>query len=259
MEYQLRERVVLIAGALTSTTQALMASLTNEGADVALLDSAAERAEKFCAQLMDQREIKAKHGRAIAIKCNLAKPSEIKESVGRIVQALGGVDIFIDAQISNESSPINIDQQVDETTLTMLDQLLEKNLKSTLLITQTVVGYLKSRKKGRIIYLLNDCTLKTLPMDMYQNATRSGLVFYAQSLAKQLQEHNVTVNVLSLGLTEEYLLGHYPNTNIKDALQMHKVYDHFARITEPDKIANAVVFLGGPSGMAMSGQVIRLN
>jgi len=259
MEFQLRERVVLIAGPLTTTTQSLMTGLISEGADVALIDTHAEKAEKFCNQLTDQREIKVKHGRAIAIKADLSKPSAIKESVGRIVQSLGGVDIFLDAQLMNEPSPIHIDQQVEDSTLEMIDSLLNKNIKSSLMLTQTVVGYLKSRKKGRIIYLINDCAMKALPIDAFQNATRSGLISYAQSLSKQLVEYNVTVNVLSLGVTEEYLLGHYPDTNIKDALQMHKTYDHFARITEPDKITNSVIYLGGPSGSGITGQVLRMT
>jgi len=259
MEYQLRERVVLIAGPLTTTTQSLMMGLTEQGADVALLDENANKAEKFCNQLMDQREVKAKHGRAIAIQTDLTNPKQIKEHVGQVAQSLGGIDIFIDAQVCNEPTAIEVDQQLDEASVEKLEALLSRNLKSTLMLTQTVVGYLKSRKKGRILFLANDCVLKNIPADLFQNTIRSGLVAYAQTLSKQLQEYNVTINVLCLGVTEEYLLAHYSGVNIKEALEKHKQYDFFARITEPDKITNSIIFLGGPSGLAISGQVIRLN
>ena len=253
MEFQLRERVVLIAGPLSTTVQSLMSGLTAAGADVGLLGSDASKAERFCGQLMDQREINAKHGRAMAVPVDLSQFSPIKDAVGRVAQTFGGIDAFIDAQVSNQPSPMVLDSQEVN-----FDELLDKNLKSSLLLTQAVAGFLKSRKKGRIIFMVNDSILRANPEDTFVSAIRGGLIPYTQALAKQLQFHNVTANVLSLGMTEEYLMAHMPGVSIKEALEKQKISDPYFRITEPDKITNSVIFLMGPSGAAVSGQTIRL-
>jgi NAD(P)-dependent dehydrogenase (short-subunit alcohol dehydrogenase family) len=253
MEFQLKERVALLAGPLTTTTQALLSGLTGEGADVALLDPQAKQAERFCSQLTDQREIKAKHGRAIAVPVDFANSAELKKHVGDIAHSFGGADILIDAQLCNEPTPISLENQ--EVALT---GLIQQNLQAPIQLTQAVLGYLKGRKKGRIIYLMNDCVLKGWPVDALQNALRSGLIAYSQSLAKQVIEHNITVNVISLGLTEEYLMAHYPGVSIKEAAEKYKAMDPHARITEPHKITSALVALAGPSGAGITGQTIRL-
>lgn len=254
MEYSLKERVILIAGPLSSTVQNLMSGLTAEGADVALLDEEANKADKFCSQLTDQREVKPKHGRATAIKTNLTKFEDIKDAVGKVAQSFGGIDILIDAQLWNEPSEFQLDSNDFA-----FDNLIEKNLKSSLLLTQAVAGFLKGRKKGRIIYFIYDSILKANPADVIQSAIRSGIVNFAQGFSKQVLQHNVTVNVISLGLTEEYLLSHDPQKSIKEALEKQKSLDPTSKITEPEKITNTLIFLLGPSGAAITGQLIRLT
>ncbi len=253
MDFQLRERVVLIVGPLTTTVQSLMSRLTDEGADVALLDSEAGKAEKFCSQLTDQREIHAKHGRAMAVPVDFSQFGQIKDAISRVAQTFGGIDAYIDAQVSNQPSPMVLDSQEFN-----FDELLNKNLKSTLLVTQAVAGFLKSRKKGRIIFLMNDSILRAQPEDAFVSAVRGGLVPFTQALSKQLLSHNVTVNVLTLGMTEEYLLAHTPGIPIKEVLEKLRQSDPYARITEPEKITNSIIFLMGSSGAAVSGQLIRL-
>lgn len=253
MEFQLRERVVLIAGALTTTVQSLMSGLTAEGADVALLDSDANKAEKFCQQLTDQREVNNKHGRAIAVPLDLRDFSAIKEAVGRVAQSFGGIDTFIDAQLSSQPSPMVLDSQEFN-----FDDLLNRNLKSTLLLTQAVAGFLKSRKKGRIIYMMNDSALRANPEDAFLSAIRGGLLPFTQALSKQLMPHNVTANLMTLGLTEEYLMAHSSHATIKEALEKQKLADAYARITEPEKVTNAVIFLMGASGASVTGQLLRM-
>lgn len=254
MEFLLRERVILILGPLSTTVQSLMSGLTAAGADVAILDPNANQADRFCNQLMDQREINAKHGRAIAVKTETANYADVKDAVGRVAQTFGGIDVLIDARLENEPTPMTLDSlEVD------FDKHINKNLRSSLLATQAVAGFLKSRKKGRIIYLMNDSILKNDPSDCLQSATRLGLVGFAQSLARQIQQHNVTVNVVTISLTEEYLLAHDPGKTIKEALEKQKIADPYARITEPDKITNSIVYLIGPSGAAVTGQILRLS
>lgn len=254
MEFVLRERTIVIFGPLNTVTQSLLTGLTGQGADVALVHAEAQKAEKFCAQLTDQREIQTKHGRAAAIKTDTSTFLNVKDAFGRVVQSFGGIDVFIDANLTNTPTPLNF-----ESAEINFDTMINDNLKTTLMATQAILGFLKNRKKGRIVYLMNKAAQSQAPEDAIQSACRSGLVAFTQALAKQVQEHSMTVNVLSLGMTEEFLLGHYEGLAIREALEKYKIQNPYARITEPEKITNSLIYLLSPSGAAINGQCIGVN
>lgn len=250
----LRERTVLIAGPFSSTVQNVMMGLTHLGADVAILDSEANKATKFCQNILDQREVNEKSGRAIAIQVDLSKPEDVKEAVSRVAQSFGGLDIYLDAHLLNTPTPITLAGDTTE-----VGPIIDFNLKIPLMLTQNIIGYLKGRKRGRIIYLLNQATMNRSTQDLYATAARTGLIQFAQSLAKHALDSNVMVNTLSIGMTEEFLSGHFPEaTSIKDALEKMRALDPFVRITEPDRITNSIVYLSSQFGNAVTGQNISL-
>ena len=257
MDFPLRERVIAIVGPLSTTVQSLMNGLTKEGADVALLNPEAQQAERFCGQLTDQREISNKHGRAMAIKTNLKTSAAIKEAIGHVAQSFGGLDVLIDAQLHNAPTMMKLEEDPDLEN--QIDILMQENLRSSLLLTASVASYLKARKKGRILFLFNEACFRGQPEDAILSAVRTGLVHFTSSFSKSLLEHNVTINCLSIGYTEEYLLSRDAGGLIKSALEKQKNSDRFAKITEPDKITQAVTYLIGTSGAAITGQCIQLS
>ena len=123
-----------------------------------------------------------------------------------------------------------------------------------------MVNYLKGRKRGRILYLLNDALNRGIPLDACATAMRSGLIGFSLALSRVTQEFNVTVNCLSVALTEEYLLGHFTDSpTIKDALEKMKAIDPLFKITEPDRVTNTVLFLLSSAGSAINGQHLRMT
>ncbi|MEN0057232.1 MAG: SDR family oxidoreductase [Bdellovibrio sp.] len=248
--FNLRERTALIAGPFTTTVQHLVMGLTQLGADCVLLDYDNSASQRFCNQINDAREINPKFGRAFGIKSPLQTAEDVKEAISSAAQAFGSVDLFIDAQLSNKPNRYKIGE-----VLTYLDEEVHHNYKTSVMITHAVLNFLKSRKRGRILYLMNE----TYPDPVLAGA-RGALVPFAKSLAKVVAEHNITVNVLSLGLTEEYILTQFPEaSSIKEALEKLKLRDASLRITEPDKVTNTITYLVSQYGAAVNGQVIALT
>jgi 3-oxoacyl-[acyl-carrier protein] reductase len=245
----------VILGPFSTTIQNLILNLTAQGADVALIDKEAAKAQKFCQNVNDQREANDKLGRAMAIESKLDTELSIKDALGKAAQTFGSIDIFVDAMMVNTPAPLPEGQESIG-----WDELLHQNLKVTLMATQFVAHFLRGRKRGRIIYLLNEAHVRGAPQDALAAAARTGLIGMAKALGRQMQEHNVTVNCLSLGLTEEYLQGHFPDAGtIKEALEKMRALEPGVRITEPDKISNGILFLCSPGGGAITGQSIILS
>ncbi|WP_347359197.1 SDR family oxidoreductase [Bdellovibrio sp.] len=250
MEFNLRERTTLIVGPFSSTVQSLVIGLTQMGSDCVLLDFDNSASQRFCNQINDAREINPRYGRALGVKSAMKTADDIKDAVGSAAQAFGSVDLFIDAQTYNMQNRYKIGDSID-----YLDEEIQQNFKSSVMLTHAVLNFLKNRKRGSILYLLNE-----VYPDPIQAGARGALVPFAQSLAKQVAEHNITVNVLKLGLTEEYILAQHPEAkSIKEAIEALKVKEPHLRITEPDKITNTVTYLVSRFGAAVNGQVISLS
>lgn len=249
----LRERTCVLVGPLTSIFQNLSLTLSQLGADIAFIDKDTKVAQRFANQIMDQREVNDKFGRSVALQFDVTKPDQAKEAISRAAETFGTVDIVIDGLLTNTASPFKIDQPAEE-----ISQLIDQSLKPSLYVAQAAVNFLKARKRGRLIYLTHESHLTGQPVDALTAAVRGGLTYFAQSIAKEMIDHTLTVNMISMGLTEEYLLGHFPEcTTIKDAFEKMKAKNPFAKITEPDKVSQAIMFLAGPSGSSITGQVIR--
>ena len=243
---------------MSSTVSSVVMGLTRMGADCIILDPDKSVHSAFISQINDAREINDKFGRASVIPTDLSTTANIKDTIGKASQVFGGLDIFIDAQMVNKPTPLTIDGTLDG--IEGLDLMLDRHLKSTLILTQGVLAFFKSRKRGRIIYFLNDSPVAKIKEDVVVHAVRSGLINFASALAKQVSEFNITVNILSLALTEEYILAHDPDSkSIKEALEKLKTTDPTTKITEPDKISQTVSFLVSPMGASMTGQHLKLS
>ena len=247
--------MALIAGPMSSTVSSVVMGLTRLGADCVILDPDKSVPQAFINQINDSREINDKFGRASVMPTDLMSASAIKDAIGKASQVFGGLDMYIDALMINQPTPIKIDMILEG-----LDGLIDRHLKSTLYLTQGVLAFFKSRKRGRIVYFLNDSPAAKAKEDVMVQAVRSGLIQFAASLAKQVSEFNITVNTLSLALTEEYILGHDPESkSIKEALEKMKAVDSTLKITEPDKISQTVSFLVSPLGATVNGQFLKLS
>lgn len=255
MELNLHQRTIIIFGPAGASTQTMISTFAAQGADVVLLGPEANKLQKFCQSISDLREVNPKNGRAGTVNLESFEKSHLKDAIGRASQVFGGLDVFIDVMVENRASPFKIGEDNLD-----LDSSIEKNLLAPLRATEFVSGFFKSRKKGRIIYILNDSMNKGLPVDAVATASRTGLIAFSKTLARQMQEFNVTVNCISLGLTEEYLQGHFPEaTSIKQSAELMKTFDQSFRLTEPDKISNALLFLCSPLGISITGQHLVLT
>lgn len=253
MEFALREKTVLLRGQFNNLTQSLLHALVGQGADVAFIDPDAKKAEKFCEQLCTQREINPKSGRAMAFAYDPMSDSSVKDVIGNVARSYGSIEIFIDAQVENSKTEFSV-----ETPLDNFNKIVETGLKKSLLLTQHVLGFMKSKKRGRIVYLINDAAESGNPTDALAGLARGGFNSFAKAIAFQFQEFGITANVLSMSCTEEFLMGHYPDAGaIKAAFEVHKQKFPQAKISDSEKITNSIIYLVGPSGAAISGQVIR--
>ncbi len=247
---KLLERTTLISGPCHRVTQFVAIHLTSLGGDVALLNED-PLSERFTLQLMDQREVNEKFGRAITVPTQLDSKTSLTDGVARVAESFGGIDAYIDANMFHHVGLVSEELKIDE-----IDRLIQTNLRSPLCLTQSILKYMEGRKRGSIIYLVHDLLRWGHPGLSLEASTRLGLIGLTRGLARELGYGNITVNCVGIGLTEEYLLKIYPEMTLREAEKRFQQEIPGIRLTSLDKIAELVAFLIGSGGTGVTGQYV---
>ncbi len=253
--FRLQDRTAIITGDCESINQAIGRKLTQLGTDVAFLNTNIDRAQKYCEQLMNNHEVNDKYGKAIAIKTDFSKISNYQDSISKVAESFGGVDILIDNSSSNKIENFK-DAKLHES----LEAMIEVNLRAPLFFTHAAYRFLESRKRGRVIFLLPDLVRMGLAQNSLFAATRTGLIHFAKSFAREVHASSITVNCVASGLSEEFLLGQNPEAKSPQAaLEMTQKKHPDAQMMDSERIANLVAFLASPLGSGITGQTIAVN
>jgi 3-oxoacyl-[acyl-carrier protein] reductase len=250
--FPLQERTVILTGGTTQIGASIANALADQGASVAFLDKNLEKAQRIADHLNDQREIKAGRGRRVAIQADLAKPHHAKEAVSKVAEYFGGVDIYVDALTIARSFSFESEGFSEE-----LERFVDVNLKAPLYLTFEVLKFMKGRKRGRIIYFVQDISRIGYAGETLGAVSRTGLVGFARSLARDVAAYNITVNCLAIGPTEEYLLMRDPQASSIHQAQQELIKSiPQAKMTLPEDISGVVSFIASPASGAITGQTI---
>lgn len=253
--FLLRERTVIVAGPVTNTVQNLIMQLVQNGADVAIVNESANQYQKFADQMMDQREVNEKFGRCAVFETKIIDLKSAQDVVGKVAHTLGGVDALVDVNMYNAPTAF------DDSKLNQIGELLNKHLSVSVFLCYSVLPFFKNRKRGRILFVMNEADLGAQAGNEMNCLLRSGLQAFCKSLSKTLVEFNVTCNTLTLALSEEYILSQNTEAKatIKELIAKMKQTQPHLRLTDPIKVAESILSLLSPMGVSITGQNIELR
>ncbi len=240
MDLQLEGKRAIVTGGSKGIGKAIARQLAREGADVVI--AARGRSDLDTAA----RELAAETGRKIfAVVADTGNADSVNALVRHAVEALGGVDILINAAaVPGGISPARkLAEVVDE------EALLDVDLK--------VIGYLRTARAvaphllangwGRIINIGGLALYRTgRPIASLRNA---GVAAISKNLADELGPQGISVVTVHPGATR---------TERTDAESERTAGDHntIGRIVDASEIADIVAFLASPRSAALNGAVL---
>ena len=185
-------------------------------------------------------------GRARFVQADLADPAQVYAFAAAVRQGAGRVDYLVNNVAVDDR--IEVDRLEAET----CDRMWEVNLRSYLLMTRACLDLLRAGE-GRSI--VNLCTTNYLlgltPFTLY-NATKSGIIGFTRSLARELGPEGIRANTVSPGwvMTDKQLREHVTEQNKSDLLQAQAL----KFLLEPRHVTPAVLFLLSSAAGAITGQ-----
>ncbi|MBM3542196.1 MAG: SDR family oxidoreductase [Alphaproteobacteria bacterium] len=130
------------------------------------------------------------------------------------------------------------------------------HVKGTFFVSQAAVPPMRAQGRGRIINISSINGMIADATDPHYNAAKAAILGLTRSLAKELAPWSILVNAVAPGhvVTEA--------TRLRGAARMTMVSETripMRRYATPEEIAHSVVFLAGPGGAFVTGQVLSPN
>ena len=235
---------VLITGGTTGIGYATAQLFINEGARVVITGQNAERVAEAARTLGPS---------AIGIVANVASASEMAAAATRIKAELGGLDVvFANAGIALPKSISEVDEE-------HINAQVDVNFKGVLFTVQTTLPLL--RKPASIIFTYTALAERGVAGMSVYAATKAAVRSLARTLAAELVDQNIRVNVVGAGLTETPIYGKLglPAAAVQEwAGQLLKQVP-VKRLAQPSEIANAVLFLATTESSYVTGANLNVD
>jgi 3-oxoacyl-[acyl-carrier protein] reductase len=188
---------------------------------------------------------------AIAIQNDLLSEIDINDLVEKVERRIGFISLLINcATIKIPNIKFENLEWVD------IEKHIDINVKSNFYLAQKIVPGMKLRKFGKIIYVTTQYTEGTPPTElMHYVSSKYALNGFAKSLAVELASHNITVNMVSPGMTKTNLLADIP----EKARLLAAAKSPIKRLASPEDVAEVIGFLASDKTSYLTGETIRIN
>jgi 3-oxoacyl-[acyl-carrier protein] reductase len=244
-------KCVLITGASRGIGKRLALGFAAEGAKVGLL--ARSQAELDLAKL----EIEQADGTAIRLRADVREPDELARAVDRMRQQFGAVDVLVAA--AGIQGPIGPFLSVR---VKAWNETVEINLIGAVNACRAVLPPMIERRSGKIILLSGGGSAYARPYFSAYAAAKTALVRFGETLAEEVLDHNVQVNIMAPGaayshMTDEIIHAGEERAGRKEIEDAEKV-----RITggmPAEKQIALARFLASESSNHISGKLLHVN
>ena len=244
------EKVAIITGGAQGIGEATTRRLANEGAMTAILDIQLEKAQAVAEEILSQGGKKS-----IAVAMDITDSQEVKRAVREVEETFGRVDVLIN-NVGMEELGLFIDSTEES-----WDWKIAANLRGPMTVTKAVLEGMVPRKYGRIVNISSDAGRAGEFGEAAYGACKAGIIALTKTWARELMEHNITVNSVSpFATTPGHVLTGKKWSELdaskKSPPSAPKLYD---RAGKPEEMAAAVAFFASDEAGYITGQTLSVN
>jgi 2-hydroxycyclohexanecarboxyl-CoA dehydrogenase len=245
----LQGKRAIVTGAGGAIGRAIALELAREGSIVGVLDKNGTTAD-------ETKDLVTKAGgKARAYALDISDYTKVVETVRAFEADVGPTDILV-----NNAGWDRVANFVD-TEPSFWDQIIAVNLRGPLNMHHAVVKGMIERKSGRIVNISSDAGRVGSTGESVYAACKGGVIAFSKSLAREVAQAGINVNVVAPGPTETPLLQSF----LGEGEHGKKVYEGlkraipWKRLGQPEDIVGIVAFLASDDAAFITGQVISVS
>jgi 3-oxoacyl-[acyl-carrier protein] reductase len=237
----LENKVAFITGARRGIGRAIALKYAEHGADCVLLARSAP--EELAA------EISAQGRRTLALAVDVSDGDAVESAVKQAARDLGKIDILVN------NAGIAQDNLLIRMKLEQWQQVMDVNLTGAFHCTKAAARFMLKAGGGRIINITSVIGQMGNAGQANYAASKAGLIGFTKSVAKELGSRDITVNAIAPGFITTDMTAELGD-EARNALMQNIP---LGRLGEPQDVAELALFLAGPGGRYITGQVMNVD
>ena len=244
-DHSLTQQVALVTGASRGLGAAIASALARKGARVAI---------NYVSNQVRATEVKeailSEGGKAEIFQADVTDEQEVIRLCEEVRQSLGEIDILVLNATSH-----HYHYKIAALTWEHMLEMMHFFVKSPLLLTQQVIGYMKKKHHGRIIHIGSEVIDQGIPEFSNYVAAKGAQLGLARSWARELAPFGITVNYVAPGWIPTDMHEDTPE-EVKEAYRKNIPMQHMG---EPADVAAMVAFLASEEAKFITGQKVSVN
>ncbi len=242
---KLKDKVAIVTAASSDRGSAIAELLASEGASVTInYLKNKKRAESVL------KRIESCGGKAMVKQADVTVKASVNRMVKDTVKKFGGIDILV----NNAHGTIGR-KTFEETTWNEFTENLNGTIRGTHNCCQAVMSEMKKKKQGRIINIMDNIVNEPVKGYTSHITAQSALVGLTRSLAVELGDFGITVNLINAGFTLAKNTPHAP-PRIQKAMADQTP---LKRLALPIDIAKAVLFYATDMSDFVTGNCLSVD
>jgi NAD(P)-dependent dehydrogenase (short-subunit alcohol dehydrogenase family) len=246
---ELDGQVAVVTGGARGIGKATAVALARAGADVVVLDRIADEADAV------RDELVAMGWRCDSRFIDLADLDEIPRTVAAVVAQFGRIDILVNCA-GIEGGPgtiLDLDLETWERTHRV-------DLTAPFLMMQCCARVMvDGGRGGRIVNITSSSAFRAALTQIDYASAKAALVGVSRSAAAELAQHNINVNCVAPGLTVTSMAEQLDPQQLQRLVDEGPLENLFHRLSLPEDVAAAVVFLCQPGSRQITAQTIHTS
>lgn len=243
----LKGKTALITGGTAGIGKAIACLYAQHGANVAILGTNQERATQA------MKEIEAcnvdPEQKFACYLVNVSKTKEVDDVVEKLLKDWGKVDILVNnAGITRDNFLMKMNEED-------WNLVMDVNLKSVYNTCKALARPMMKARAGTIINITSVIGLTGNAGQVNYAASKSGMVGFTKSLAKELASRNIRANCIAPGYIETQMTETLAPPVKEEILAKIPM----SRIGNPRDIAHAALFLASDLAGYITGQVLTVD
>ncbi len=246
---RLKDKVALVTGAGSGFGEGIAKLFAREGASVVVADINDNGGRTVAAQI-DQAG-----GTAVFVHADVTRPVDVKAMVEAAVGAYGRLDVLV-----NNAGYSHVNQPMVEVSEEDFDRTYAVNVKAIYLAAREAVPLFRKQGGGCIVNTSSTAALRPRPGLVWYNGSKGAVNTITKAMALELADDKIRVNAVcpvigATGMLETFM--GQPDT--PELRQKFIDTVPLGRMSRPEDVANAVLFLAGDEGEFLTGVCLPVD
>lgn len=242
---RLEDKVAIVTGAASGFGEGIARRFSNEGAAVVVADITNDTGEDVARSLK----------RGEFISCDVTKSADVAAAVEFAEEKFGGLDILV-----NNAGATHVRAPMLDVSEAEFDRIYAVNVKGIYLGAIHGVPALRRRGGGVILNIASTAAIRPRAGLTWYNGTKGAAVTLTKSMAIELAPDKIRVCAINPVIGETALLTSFMGG--PDTPELRETFTSgipLGRMSRPDDIANAAVFLCGDEAEFITGVCLEVD